>query len=109
MRRAGSSELPGSGSRTVPPAVRTCRIPTGDVTRLRASATISVGKAQKLFGTKWNNYQTAVPGQVVALPAGTPKLPKGLKGNVDVIAGLRYTVKQGSSSSARSSRSPAVA
>src|SRR4051812_3024415 len=86
---------------------------TVDVTHLRASATISVGKAQKLFGTKWNNYRTSVPGQIVALPVNTPKLPSGLKGNTGVIAGLRYTIAQGSSSSARSSarkvRAPAVA
>ena len=31
----------------------------------------------------------------MALPVNTPKLPKGLKGNVDTIAGMRLTVKAG--------------
>ena len=70
---------------------------TVDVTHLRVSATVSVGKAQKMFGTKWANYKTS-SGEVIALPVNTPKLPKGLKGNVDTVAGMRYTVKQGSSS-----------
>ena len=70
---------------------------TVDVTHLRVSATVSVGKAQKMFGTKWANYKTS-SGEVIALPVNTPKLPKGLKGNVDTVAGVRYTVKQGSSS-----------
>src|SRR4029450_8109806 len=30
-----------------------------DVTHLRASATISIGKAQKMFGTKWAVYHTS--------------------------------------------------
>ena len=30
-----------------------------DVTHLRASATVSVGKAQKMFGTKWKVYKTS--------------------------------------------------
>ena len=32
---------------------------TVDVTHLRVSATLSVGKAQKMFGTKWANYKTS--------------------------------------------------
>ena len=32
---------------------------TVDVTHLRVSATMSVGKAQKMFGTKWANYKTS--------------------------------------------------
>ncbi len=70
---------------------------TVDVTHLRASATVSVGKAQKMFGTKWARYKTS-SGAIVALPVNTPKAPKGLKGNVDTVAGMRLTVKQGSSS-----------
>ena len=54
-----------------------------DVTHLRASATIKVGKAQKLFGVKWKVYKTG-SGSKVAMPASTPKLPKGIKGNVDL-------------------------
>lgn len=70
---------------------------TVDVTHLRASATIGVGKAQKMFGTKWADYRTST-GAIVALPVDTPKLPKGLAKNVDTVAGMRLTVKQGSSS-----------
>jgi subtilase family serine protease len=70
-----------------------------DVTHLRASATISIGKAQKMFGTKWAVYQTSSANQLVALPVKTPKLPKGLKGNVDVVAGMRLIVKHASASS----------
>jgi kumamolisin len=74
---------------------------TVDVTHLRVSATVSVGKAQKMFGTKWANYKTS-SGEVIALPVNTPKLPKGLKGNVDTVAGMRYAVKpKGSSSGVR--------
>src|SRR3954470_8733873 len=45
---------------------------TIDVTHLRASATISVGKAQKMFGTKWADYRES-SGAIVALPVDTPK------------------------------------
>lgn len=62
-----------------------------DVTHLRASATISVGKAQKMFGTKWADYKES-SGAIVALPVDTPKLPKGMSGNVDTVAGMRLTV-----------------
>jgi kumamolisin len=70
-----------------------------DVTHLRASATVSVGKAQKMFGTKWKVYRTST-GSKVALPSSTPKLPKGIKGNVDTIAGMRVQLSGGSSSAA---------
>src|SRR3954464_2255260 len=60
---------------------------TVDVTHLRVSATISVGNAQKLFGTKWKVYKTG-SGSKVALPVDTPKLPSGIKGNVDTVAGM---------------------
>jgi subtilase family serine protease len=73
-----------------------------DVTHLRASATVSVGKAQKLFGTKWKVYKTG-SGSKVALPVNTPKLPSGIKGNVDTIAGMRQQLSGGSSSSAQAS------
>ena len=59
-----------------------------DVTHLRVTATVSVGKAQKLFGTKWKVYKTGT-GSKVALPVNTPKLPSGIKGNVDTVAGMR--------------------
>src|SRR5215211_300195 len=70
---------------------------TVDVTHLRVSATVSVGKAQKMFGTKWKVYKTGT-GSKVALPVNTPKLPKGIKGNVDTVAGMRLQISGGSSS-----------
>src|SRR4051794_10757133 len=70
-----------------------------DVTHLRVSATVSVGKAQKMFGTKWKVYKTG-SGAKVALPVNTPKLPSGIKGNVDTISGMRSQLSSGSSSSA---------
>ena len=69
-----------------------------DVTHLRAWATVSIGKAQKMFGTKWAVYHTSTGNQLVAMPVNTPKLPKGLKGNVDVVAGMRLIVNHASSS-----------
>jgi kumamolisin len=73
---------------------------TVDVTHLRVSATVSVGKAQKMFGTKWKVYKTG-SGSKVALPVNTPKLPDGIKGNVDTVAGMRYLISGASSSAAR--------
>src|SRR3954465_12326929 len=70
---------------------------TVDVTHLRGAATVSVSKAQKLFGTKWNVYKTST-GSKVALPVNTPKLPSGLSGNVDTVAGMRVQLSSGSSS-----------
>ena len=71
---------------------------TVDVTHLRVAATVSIGKAQKLFGTKWKLYKTGSSNELVALPVNTPKLPKGMSGNVDTVAGMRLTVKAGRSS-----------
>jgi subtilase family serine protease len=71
-----------------------------DVTHLRAIATVSVGKAQKMFGTEWKVYKTNT-GSKVALPVNTPKLPSGIKGNVDTIAGMRVQISGSSSSAAR--------
>lgn len=65
---------------------------TVDVTHLRASATITVKTAQKLFGTKWDLYATGQKNQAVALPVNTPKLAKGLSGNVDTVSGLALYV-----------------
>jgi kumamolisin len=70
---------------------------TVDVTHLRVSATVSVGKAQKMFGTKWAVYK-AKSGAHVALPVNTPKLQGGIKGNVDTVAGMRVQLTSGSSS-----------
>src|SRR4051812_48789987 len=76
---------------------------TVDVTHLRVSATVSVGKAQKMFGTKWNVYKTST-GSKVALPVNTPKLPSGINGNVDTVAGMRQQISGGSSSTARAAQ-----
>ena len=73
---------------------------TVDVTHLRVSATPTIGKAQKLFGTKWAVYKTK-SGARVAMPVNTPKLPKGMSGNVDTVAGTRLQLSSGSSSRAR--------
>jgi subtilase family serine protease len=70
---------------------------TVDVTHLRVTATVSIGKAQKMFGTKWSVYK-AKSGAHVALPVNTPKLPSGIKGNVDTVAGTRLQLTSGSSS-----------
>src|SRR3954451_24048505 len=71
---------------------------TIDVTNLRATATVSVGTAQKMFGTKWADYKES-SGAHVDLPVNTPKAPSGINGNVDTIAGTRLQLSQGSSSS----------
>jgi kumamolisin len=71
-----------------------------DVTHLRVGATISIGNAQKLFGTKWDLYATGQPNEAVALPVNTPKLGSGLNGNVDTVAGLRLYVTEHASASA---------
>jgi subtilase family serine protease len=65
---------------------------TVDVTHLRVVATVSIKTAQKLFGTKWDLYATGERNQAVALPVNTPKLPKGLSGNVDTVSGLPLLV-----------------
>jgi kumamolisin len=44
----------------------------------------------------------------VALPKSTPKLPKGIKGNVDTIAGMRRQVGSGSSSGSAAARAAQV-
>src|SRR5262245_16571776 len=72
---------------------------TVDVTHLRVGATISIGDAQKLFGTKWNLYATGEQGQNVALPVDTPTLGSGLAGNVDTVSGLGLYVSGGMSAS----------
>lgn len=79
---------------------------TVDVTHLRASATITVGKAQKMFGTKWAVYEATSTGSRVALPTDTPKLPTSMKGDVDTIAGMRHQLG-GSASAAGVPRDPA--
>src|SRR3954468_20770059 len=75
---------------------------TVDVTHLRVTATVSIGEAQKMFGTKWAVYKSKT-GSHIALPVNTPKLPGGIKGNVDTVAGTRLQLTSGSSSSAAAS------
>ena len=65
-----------------------------DVTHLRATATVSIGKAQTMFGTKWAVYVSST-GSHVALPVNTPKLPSGINGNVDTVAGMRLQLTSG--------------
>jgi kumamolisin len=69
---------------------------TVDVTHLRATATVSIGKAQSMFGTKWSVYVSST-GAHIALPVNTPKLPSGINGNVDTVAGMRLQLTNGSS------------
>lgn len=78
-----------------------------DVTHLRVTATVSVGKAQKMFRTKWADYRSS-SGSVVALPVSTPRAPKGIRGNVDTIAGMRLTLSA-HAAAARHPRSRPVA
>ena len=73
---------------------------TVDVTHLRVSATVSVGKANKMFGTHWDIFKTST-GSTVALPVDTPKLPSGINGNVDTVAGMRLQISGSSSFAAR--------
>src|SRR3954447_25929827 len=74
--------------------------PTLDVTHQRVGVSVSIGKAQKIFGVKWNLYRTSTAGQYLAMPVSTPKAPSGIAGNVDTIAGVRLNVSNGASSSA---------
>jgi subtilase family serine protease len=70
---------------------------TVDVFHLRVVTTISIGTAEKMFGTSWHVYLNTSTGAKSALPVHTPKLPSGLKGNVDTIAGLAHEISSGSS------------
>ena len=76
---------------------------TVDVTHLRVTATVSIKTAQKMFGTKWSQYESG--GATIALPVNTPKLPSGISGNVDTIAGMRLTLS--GNPTARAAQAPA--
>jgi subtilase family serine protease len=65
---------------------------SADVTHLRVDATVSIGRAQQLFGTSWGLYQQSGSSELIALPNHTPKLPSGMNGHVDTVAGMRATV-----------------
>jgi subtilase family serine protease len=71
-----------------------------DVFHLRVVTTITIGTAQKMFGTSWHVYRNNSTGARSALPVHTPKLPSGLSGNVDTIAGLGHVISSGSSAAA---------
>src|SRR5262249_40091804 len=73
---------------------------TVDVTHTRVSATISIGNAQKMFGTKGDLYASTEQGQEVALPVDTPQVPSVLNGNVNVISGMALDVEQNSAGTA---------
>jgi subtilase family serine protease len=77
-----------------------------DATHLRTAVTISVATAQRIFGTPWAVYRTAVPGQFVVLPVKRPRLPEGLAGNVDIVAGLRVGLTEISVSPTSSGGTP---
>ena len=70
---------------------------TVDVFHLRVVTTITIGTAQKMFGTHWHVYLNSSTGAKTALPVNTPKLPSGLSGNVDTVAGLGHVISSGSS------------
>jgi subtilase family serine protease len=70
---------------------------TVDVFHLRVVSTITIGTAEKMFGTSWHVYLNSSTGAKSALPVNTPKLPSGLSGNVDTIAGLAHVISSGSS------------
>jgi len=73
---------------------------TVDVFHLRVVTTITIATAQKMFGTSWHVYRNNSTGARSALPVHTPKLPSGLSGNVDTIAGLGHVISSGSSGAA---------
>jgi subtilase family serine protease len=60
---------------------------TVDATGLRVTAPTTIGRMEKLFARQWLLYATRSAGTFVALPDGRPRIPKGLRGNVDVVAG----------------------
>jgi subtilase family serine protease len=70
---------------------------TVDVTGLRVTARMTIGRMEQLFGRQWSLYTTSSAGTYVALPVGRPRAPKGLLGNVDTVAGLSpFVVRRGS-------------
>src|SRR6478672_9010685 len=69
---------------------------TVDVFHLRVVTTITIGTAEKMFGTSWHVYRNTSTGARSAIPVNTPKVPSGLSGNVDTIAGLEHVISSGS-------------
>jgi kumamolisin len=58
-----------------------------DATGLFADATLSAGKAQRLFGTSLARFHSARQGNFIA-PAATPRVPAKLQGAVEGVVGL---------------------
>ena len=50
---------------------------TADVFHLRVVTTITIGTAQKMFGTHWHVYLNNSTGAKTALPVNTPSFPPG--------------------------------
>jgi kumamolisin len=84
-RRRGA---PVARRRAVLDALRTVGIRGAvDATGLRLTAPTTIGRMERLFARQWLLYGTGSAGTSVALPDGQPRIPKGLRGNVDVVAG----------------------
>jgi subtilase family serine protease len=58
-----------------------------DATGLRITAPTTIGRMERLFATHWSLYGLHSAGTFVALPDRSPRIPRGLQGNVDVVAG----------------------
>ena len=58
-----------------------------DPTGLFADATLSAGRASRLFGASMSRFHAARAGQYVA-PTGAPQVPAGLRGAVTGVVGL---------------------
>jgi kumamolisin len=79
---------PAARQRTVLAALRAVGVKgVVDATALRVKAPMTIRQMERLFATRWSLYTTDSPGMLVALPDGRPRIPNGLRGNVDVVAG----------------------
>jgi kumamolisin len=58
-----------------------------DATKQRVKAPMTIRQMERLFGKRWSLYATDSPGMFVALPDARPRIPIGLRGNIDVVAG----------------------
>lgn len=58
-----------------------------DATGLRVTAPMTIGRMERLFASQWSLYATGTAGTFLALPEGQPRIPTGLRGNIDVVAG----------------------
>jgi kumamolisin len=79
---------PASRQRAVLTALRAVGVRGAvDATALRVKAPMTIRQMERLFAQRWSLYATDSPGMFVALPDGRPRIPNGLRGNVDVVAG----------------------